>query len=132
MTDARSVVAYILSRTGCIHPFRLSRILALAEIRAIEKTGKRLTDLRYEAGPGTFYIVGFKEEIVERDPCFHKREGDPYTGRKGCLEYLCKPPVLPGDVKSLLDEVLSETSGMDDFQLNNLVINNKLFKKLLE
>ena len=132
MTDARSVVAYILSRAGCIHPFRLSRILALAELRALEKMGKRLTDLRYEAGPGAFYIVGFKEEIVEKDPCCNKREGDPSTGRKGCLEYLCEPPEIPEDVRSLIDEVLAETEGVDDFQLNNIVINNKLFKKLVE
>ncbi|MEB2836057.1 MAG: hypothetical protein GSR80_000069 [Desulfurococcales archaeon] len=49
-TRSRDVVAYMLQRLGCTHPFRLSRLLALAEMEALERLGRRLTDLRYVLG----------------------------------------------------------------------------------
>ncbi len=127
----REALAYILSRTGCIHPFRASRILALAELKALERGLGRLTSARYGAGPGTFYIEGVKEAI-EGDQCFAKHEGDPSTGRKGCIEYRCEPPELPPEARSLLDEAIEEAKGLDDMELNRRVVEHPLFKKLVE
>nr|MEB3825221.1 hypothetical protein [Desulfurococcales archaeon] len=83
MSGVREVIRYLLWRTGCIHPFRASRILALAELRHLEDRGSRMTSVKYVSGPGTFFIEGLKE-LVEEDDCISKREGDPEKGVKGC------------------------------------------------
>lgn len=125
----RDIIAYILSRAGCTHPFRVSRLLALAEMEWLERTGKRLTDLKYVRGPGVFFIEGLKE-IIEGDPCFQIHEGDTSTGRRGCVEYTCKEPDLPQDVKAVIDEVIQRFSGVGDMELNDLVVNDPRFRAL--
>ena len=129
--DARSAIAYILSKLGCQHPFTFSRILLLAELEALEKTGERLTSLRYVGGPGTFYIEGLKE-MIESDPCFKRREGDPSRGIRGCIEYKCEPPQLPSDVRELIDNVIERVKGLSDEQLNKLVLNHPLYRRVVE
>jgi hydroxypyruvate isomerase len=120
-----------LSRMGCVHPFVFSRVLALAELKSLEKRGKRITeDLVYVAGPGTFYIEGIKE-IIESDECFVKHEGDPSTGRKGCIEYRCPPPSIPEEDKAFLDEAIEEAKNLSMEELNNRVINHPLYRKLV-
>lgn len=126
---SKEVVAYILARTGCIHPFRISRLLALAEMEWLERRGERLTDLKYMRGPGVFFIEGLRE-IVWADPCFRTHEGDPSAGVMGCVEYVCGEPDLPRDVRTLIDEVIQRYSGMGDMELNDAVINDPRFTHL--
>jgi len=126
----RDALAYILSRMGCSHPFVASRVLALAELRSLERRGERLTDLVYRGGPGVFYIEQLKD-IIEADGCFAKREGDPSRGRRGCIEYRCSPPQLPPEARRLLDEAIEEASRLDEMRLNELVVNHPLFRRLL-
>jgi len=127
----RDAAAYLLSRLGCVHPFTLSRALLLAELRWFEARGERLTDLRYVAAPGTFYIEGFKE-IIEGDECFSKREGDPSKGVEGCIEYRCEPPRLDEEVARLLDEVAEAAKKMDRMRLHNLVLSHPLYDRIVE
>ncbi len=127
-TRSRDVVAYMLQRLGCTHPFRLSRLLALAEMEALERLGRRLTDLRYVPGPGTFYIEGFKESLDEE--CFHKREGDPQRGVRGCLEYTCEPPSISEEERSIIDSVIERYSKLSDEELNRMVVEDPRFRKL--
>lgn len=101
----RDVVAYILYRMGCTHPFTVSRVAALAELSYMSLNGERLSDLVYAAGPGVFYIEGFKE-MIDADACFKKHEGDPSVKRRGCIEYTCPPPSLPEEAARLLDEAI--------------------------
>ncbi len=123
-------IKYILSKEGCVHPFRLSRILALAEIEYYKDKGSRLTDATYVMGPGVFYIEGFKE-IVESDPCLEKKKGDPQKGTKGCIHIVCgETPRLPGEAAGYLDRAIEKARGLDDLELNSLVVNNENFKKL--
>jgi len=125
----RNIVAYVLARAGCTHPFRISRYLALAEMEWLERKGERLTSLKYVAGPGVFFIEGLKE-IVEADPCFRIHEGDPSTGRRGCVEYVCEGPELPDEVKEVIDQVIRKYSGVEDMELNKLVVEDPRFPKL--
>ena len=125
----REIVAYILAKAGCTHPFRISRYLALAEMEWLERRGERLTNLKYVKGPGVFFIEGVKE-IIEQDPCFKIHEGDPSTGRRGCVEYVCGEPSLPEDVKRTIDEVIQRYSGIGDMELNKLVVDDPRFSKL--
>jgi hypothetical protein len=129
--DAADLIKYVLGKLGCLHPFTISRLIALAEIRYVELKGERLTSLRYVPGPGTFFIEGLKE-IVESDPCFEKREGDPQKGIRGCIMYKCTVPSLPSDVKEIVDDVISKYANLDDMTLNKIVIENPVFKKLAE
>jgi hydroxypyruvate isomerase len=130
VVDAKNLIGYMLSKLGCTHPFRLSRLLALTEIESIKRTGERLTSLKYVEGPGTFYIEGLKE--LFDDPCFRKREGDPSRGIKGCVEYTCDPPRLPPEVEEIVDTIIEKYSKMDDLELNNIVMSSSLFKRLVE
>ena len=131
MIKGIDAVKYILWKTGCIHPFRLSRILALAEIKYYRDHGERMTDTVYKNGPGAFYIEGLKES-VEKDTCFIKREGDPDKGKKGCLEYTCQVDLKIGEeYLRYLDKAINETEKLDDMELNSAVVNDPVFSNLL-
>jgi len=126
----RDVVAYVLSRMGCVHPFTVSRVVALAELLSLERRGSRITELRFVKGPGVLFIEGLKES-VEKDPCFEIREGDPSTGRRGCIEYRCDPPELLREVAELIDDAIARARGLSDYELNSLVVNHPLFERLV-
>ncbi len=119
----KNLVAYILWRTGCIHPFRISRILALAELYFIEENNKRMTSLKYVKGPGVFYIEGLKE-LLESDPCFRRNE------EKHCMEYVCGEPSIDEVYKRYLDRAIEQANGLDDRGLNDLVVKHRFYEKL--
>ncbi len=125
----KEIVAYILTKAGCTHPFRVSRLLAMAEMEWLERRGERLTGLKYVKGPGVFFIEGLKE-IIDSDPCFRIHEGDPATGRKGCVEYVCGEPALPSDVREVIDEVIRRYSGIGDMELNEAVMSDPRFARV--
>ncbi len=126
----RDAIAYVLSRLGCTHPFRLSRVLALAELKHLEREGARLTDAKYVGGPGVFYIEGVKE-LTETDQCFYRIEGDPGRGVRGCLGYRCGQPKLPEKAKAYLDEAIELSKNLEDVELNRMVVSHPLYKKLV-
>ncbi len=125
MLDGRALLERIWSLLGCAHPFRVSRIAALAELEWLQARGARLTNLKYVRGPGVFYIEGIKE-LVEGSPCFERRED------RGCIEYKCRPPELPRDVEVLVERLVSEASGLSDDELNKRVVNHPLYDRLFE
>ncbi len=127
--DLRSIIAYILSRLGCLNPFRISRIIAYAEVIYMKERGNRLTDLIYRGFNNVFYIEGVKEAIDNE--CFEKVEGDPSKGIHGCIKYTCDPPVIDEILKKYLDKAMDETRGLSDRELNDLVMNNDLFRKIM-
>ncbi|MET1101161.1 MAG: hypothetical protein ABWW69_01585 [Pyrodictiaceae archaeon] len=129
--SSRDILAYVLSKTGCVHPFLASRIIALAETSYYKARRERLTDLKYVGDPGTFYIEGLKE-LVDRDECFARREGDPSIGKRGCIEYRCEQPQLASEVKRLLDEAIEEVKRLGEFEVNKMLVEDEVFKKLLE
>ncbi|OYT38339.1 MAG: hypothetical protein B6U89_06090 [Desulfurococcales archaeon ex4484_58] len=128
--DIIDILGYILSRTGCIHPFRISRIIGLAELLYLEEKGERLTNLKYYGFNKVFYIEGLKE-VIKKNDCFVVREGDPSRGIRGCIEYVCNEPVLKGEVKEFLDKALARSADLSDEELNQLVVEHPLFSKLL-
>lgn len=122
--EGSELLRYIWSRLGCSHPFRVSRIAALVELEWMSGKGERLTNLKYVAGPGTFYIEGVSE-LIGNDPCFEKRE------EERCIAYRCEPPRLPRDVEELVERVIAETRGLDDLELNKRVTSHPLYPKLV-
>ena len=129
MASDEEIVAYVLHKLGCTHPFKLSRVLALADIESMEKYGRRLTGLRYVPGPGTFYIEGLKE-MFESSECFAIHKGNPETGRRGCVEYVCEPPRLGVEERRILDSVIEKYSRMDEMELNRTVVSHPLYRRL--
>lgn len=127
--NGRDALAYVLYNVGCVHPFILSRIIALAELRYIKEKGKRLTDLKYSGVKAAFYIENLNE-LVENDRCFKRHEGDPAKKIMGCIEYIC-------DIKSLdesityLDDAIDRAYDMDENELNSAVINDENYQKLI-
>ncbi len=121
-------VAHVLAKLGCAHPFRLSRILLLAEWRARERGLGRLTDgLDYVAEPYGFYVEGLQDvlERLERSGCLERRE------EKRCLEYTCEEPELDPHVREILEEVIREVSNLSDSELNRLVTGDERYRELL-
>jgi hydroxypyruvate isomerase len=130
MITLRDLLGYVLAKTGCIHPFRISRIIALAEILYMRRNNKRFTNIKYVGFDKVFYIEGLKE-TVENDACFERREGDPSKHIRGCIEYKCEAPNLPSDVREVIDEAINTASKLNDEELNKIVIDDPLFSRLL-
>ncbi len=123
------IVAYALSRLGCAHPFRVSRVLLLAEWRAEELgLGRLIEGLRFVAEPYGFYVEGLQDvlERLEGEGCLRRREDE------RCLELTCGEPEVNPRVGAVIDEVVSETSGLDDRELNRLVTRDPRYRRLLE
>ncbi len=124
-TNLRDAIAYITWKLGCIHPFRISRILVLANWKMLEKGRKPVTRFRVQGFEAGFYIEDMKE-IIEEDECFKINE------EKKCIEYNCRLPEIPGEVAEVFDRVLEETRNLGDRDLNRLVIGDPRYKELLE
>ncbi|ABN69806.1 hypothetical protein Smar_0702 [Staphylothermus marinus F1] len=131
MIGLEKIIEYILSETGCIHPFKLSRIIALAELEYYEEYGERLTNAEYKGFDKVFYIEGVKE-LFENNKCFNRREGDPEKGIKGCVEYTCQKPVIPEKYRQFIDKAIAQAKNLRDEELNELVFRNSLFNKFLQ
>lgn len=124
-TTPRDLIAYIISKLGCVHPFRISRILVLANWRALEDKGSILTRFRVQGFEAGFYIDGVKE-IIEKDECFKVNE------ERKCIEYVCEPPRVPRETAEIIDKVLEDTKNLGDRELNRLVILDPRYRELLE
>ncbi len=124
-TSIRDIIAYLVWRTGCIHPFRISRILVLANWRAIEERGTPIAKFGVQGFEAGFYIEGVKE-IIEEDKCFKINE------EKKCIEYYCQPPKIPEEHSRILDKVLEQTKNLSDRELNRLVTRDPRYRELLE
>ena len=114
----RDAIAYLLWKHGCIHPYRISRILVLANWKAEEKLGKPITKFSIEGLEAGFVIpeVGEIKEKVKK-----------------CFEYTCSEPVnIPREYAEIIDQVYEETKNLDDISLNRLVIRDPRYKELLE
>ena len=119
-----NVINYIAYRLGCSHPYRVSRLIVLLNWSIMNKTSKPFLKFRAEGFEAGFYIEGFKEYFEKK--CFQKVE------KKKCFKYICEPPVLPNEIKKVIDFLLEETSVLNDFELNRKVIRNKRYRELLE
>ena len=126
MISLPKISAYILRKKNCLHPFRISRVIALAELICMEKYGKRITSAKYIGGPGVFYIDGLKEELLN-SPCFEKLED------QGCIKYVCNEEInIEEDIRACINEAIKIAEKSSDIELNNIVVKHKLFPKLLE
>ncbi len=123
--NVRDTIAYLIWRAGCIHPFKISRILVLANWRAIEEKGSPIIKFKVQGFEAGFYIEGVKE-IIKEDECFNVNE------EKKCIEYTCQPPKIPEEYARILDNTLEQTRNLSDRDLNRLVTRDPRYRELLE
>jgi len=121
----REYVAYVMSRLGCVHPFRISRILLLADWLSTERRGRRLTGLTYVKEEFGFYVEELATiiEEMQEEGCVVKRE------EMKCLEYTCDEPEIPEEDREILDEVISEVRDLDDRELNRRVLSDPRYRE---
>jgi len=127
----RDIVAYLLYKHKCLHPYRISRILVLANWRALEESGEpivRFSIEGFEAGFTIPEIASIKEAARRgEEKCVRPNE------EEKCLEYVCnEPPKIPRKHAEILEKVMEEVRGLDDASLNRLVIRDPRYKPLLE
>ncbi len=131
MSMEEKIIEYIAFKSKGISPFRMSRILLLLKWAFKEKG----TDIAFtfETLPYGFSVKEIPE-IVEKDPCLSKEKITLEKGRvTGVIKYVCiDPPKLDLSVKTLIDKVLEETSKLDDFELNRVVIKDKRYSEMLK
>ncbi len=125
----KDALAYVLYNVGCIHPFILSRIIALAELSYLKDNKKRLTDLKYSGLQAAFYIENLNE-IIDKDNCFKRHEGDPVKKIMGCIEYVCNLKNLDENIK-YLDESIEKAYDLTENELNEMVIKDEYYKELI-
>jgi hypothetical protein len=121
----RNLIAYLLKECGGLHPFHISRILALLDMKWIEKYGKKLTDIDYQKtkyGIWSNKLPGIIEELP-----VEKIKARPY----GYLILKEDVPVnLPEDVLSTLNSTLDEICELSDSELNIKVLNSPFYDEL--
>lgn len=127
--SSKEIVAYVMWKLGCTHPFRISRLLLLAEYSYRETYGKALAeDLTYRGADFGFYIEELPRiiEEYEKSGCIERDE------RRRCLKFTCNPPSLSGVEKKLLDKIIDETRKLEDKQLNKLVLHHPLYSEIVK
>ncbi len=121
----KDLIVYLLRECNGLHPFHISRILALLDMEYIKKTGKKITSLDYEK---TEYGLTSNKlaEIIKELPV-EKIEAKPY----GYLVLKEDIPVnLPDDVENTLNNLLDEICDLNDTELNLRVLKSPLYKDL--
>lgn len=131
----KRIVYYILKHQNEIHPFRLSRILLLFEMEYAKKYGEKPTSFVYRLQPYTFFIEDFTK-FIEETPFIEKikitdEKGIPV---KGFLRLINQnvDGRIPIEMQEILDGILSETSKLDDQELNRIIVGSVDYKNLYE
>ena len=127
MAYERRIIEYILYKMKCVHPFRVSRILLLAEWSYNEKYREKLSNFKYVAEPFAFYVEGLKDIIDELidSGCAILRQV------KKCIEYTCSQPGIPEKIRVIIDGVIDRAAKLSDYELNKLVVNDDRYHSLL-
>ena len=123
------IVRYFFSKLGCVHPFRISRLVLLAEWLYKDKYGSTLsTGFRYVAEPYGFYV----EEISKIMDKLGKTGCVVKDDKNKCFIYKCEAPKLDEDVVKVVDDVVNKFASLSDKELNNIVVNDERYKVFLK
>ena len=130
----RRLVRAILHRTGPQHPFRLSRYLLWLDLEYARKHGSKLTSFEYVLGPSVFYIEDFPAflESIPGVVRITQTTPDGLTRGAFALEVDEYDRSLPPEVETLLEEILSEATKLNDDELNKAVVERLDYRALVE
>jgi len=121
----KDLIVYLLKECNGLHPFHISRILALLDMKWIEKNGEKLTDIDYQKSQYGIWSEKIPK-IIEELPV-EKVKAEPY----GYLVLKEDLPVnVPEEVMDALNELLDEICDLSDAELNMRVLNSPLLDEL--
>jgi len=121
----KDLIVYLLKECNGLHPFHISRILALLDMKWIEKNGEKLTDIDYQKSQYGIWSEKIPK-IIEELPV-EKVKAEPY----GYLVLKEDLPVnVPEEVMDALNELLDEICDLSDAELNMRVLNSPLLDKI--
>ena len=123
MNKVLRISYYIIKRLGCIHPYRISRILVLANWKAIEDKGCPIVYFNVSGFEAGFSVDELSK--LKNDKCIRINK------ENRCMEYICEDPEIDEYDKKIIDEVIEEVSGLSDIELNRVVIRDRRYKELL-
>ncbi|AGB04143.1 hypothetical protein AciM339_0246 [Aciduliprofundum sp. MAR08-339] len=121
----KDIIAYLLKECGGLHPFHLSRIIALLDMEYLKEKGKKLTTLDYQKSQYGIYSEKLPK-LIEELPV-EKVKAQPY----GYLVLKEDVPLnLPDDVREKIEKVLDEVCDLSDSELNAKVLTSPYYEKL--
>jgi len=121
----KDIIAYLLKECGGLHPFHLSRIIALLDLEYIKERGEKLTTLDYQKNEYGIYSERLPK-IIEELPV-EKVKAQPY----GYL--VLKEDVeinLQEEVIERINSILDDVCELSDAELNMKVLNSPYLDKL--
>ena len=125
------IVRYIFSRLGCVHPFRISRLILLAEWFYNDRYESELsTGFTYVAETFGFYIEELPKIIDKLDKlgCIVKVKNE----KNKCFSYKCDTPSLENSISEVVDTVLNRFGSLSDKELNDVVVKDDRYKMFLK
>lgn len=126
--NLENLSGYIVSKLGCAHPFRVSRILVLAYWKFEELYQERLTSFRLGGFEAGFYIEKLSDIMRGEDKrsCFKKDEA------RKCFIFESPIPRLKESERIAVDWSIEIAKNLSDYKLNRLVIRDPRYMDLLK
>ena len=127
MMYEKDIVAYLLRECGGLHPFHISRIVALLDMKYLEEKGKKLTEVDYQKTPYGFYSNKIPEILNELPVEKVEEEGYKYLKLKDDANFKIE---LPKEIEKKINELLDEICELSDEELNKRIIQSKYYQML--
>jgi len=125
MMYEKDIVVYLLRECNGLHPFHISRIIALLDMEYIKKRGRKLTEIDYKKSEYGLYSERLPK-IIEELPV-EKVKAQPY----GYLVLKEEVPInLPKEIVDTINNILDEVCDLSDTELNMKVLNSPYYKDL--
>ncbi len=123
----KDIVLYLLRVCEGLHPFHISRLVALLDIKYLRDTGRKLTDIDYQKTPYGFYSEKLPK-ILEELPV-EKVQGERYKVLR-IKDDATVEIHLPEDVIKNIENLLNEVCDLSDEELNLRVLKSSYYERL--
>ncbi len=123
----KDIVLYLLRECEGLHPFHISRLVALLDIKYLRDTGRKLTDIDYQKTPYGFYSEKLPK-ILEELPV-EKVQGERYKVLR-IKDDATVEIHLPEDVIKNIENLLNEVCDLSDEELNLRVLKSSYYERL--
>ena len=122
----KEIVAYLLKECGGLHPYYVSRFVALLDIEYLKEKGKKLTDFDYQKmqyGFASTKIPATLDQLgVEKVQTEH--------GKYLKLKNENIEINLPEDIKEKINKILDKVCDLRDDEINRMVIESEYYSNL--
>ena len=120
------IIKYLLKECRGLHPYYISRIVALLDMKYLQETGKKLTDFDYHKMPYGFYSNKIPEILNSLDvEKVQSEKGNYIKLRDEDIEVN-----LPEEVKGKINEILDEICDLSDDEINRRIVESPYYEIL--